>query len=78
MEENVVISPEEQLDDSWKLRTLVIGGVLGLLTGLGAAYLLTKRAEQKGSSLSITPGKSVQLGVMIAGVLRSILSLGED
>jgi len=77
MEENIV-SPAEQADDSWKIRTLVIGGLLGLLTGLGAAYLLTKRAEQKGTSLAITPGKGVQLGVMIAGVLRSIMSLGED
>jgi hypothetical protein len=48
------------------------------LTGLGAAYLLTKRAEQTGQSLAITPGKGVQLGVMLTGLLRSILSLGED
>jgi hypothetical protein len=45
---------------------------------VGAAFLLTKRAEQKGQKLSITPGKGVQLGVMLAGLLRSILSLGED
>ena len=78
MTENAIAPAEEQVDNSWKIKTLVIGGVLGLLTGLGAAYLLTKRAEQKGTSLTISPGKGVQLGVMIAGVLRSILSLGED
>jgi hypothetical protein len=78
MEENAIIPAEEQADNSWKVTTLVIGGVLGLLTGLGAAYLLTRRAEQKGTKLSVTPGKGLQLGVMIAGVLRSILSLGED
>jgi len=78
MAENVIVPAEEQIDDSWKIKTLVIGGVLGLLTGLGAAYLLTKRAEQKGTSLAISPGKGVQLGVMVAGLLRSILSLGED
>jgi len=79
MEENEIIPLEETgPDNSWKLRTLVIGGVLGALTGLGAAYLLTKRAEQKGSQLAVTPAKGVQLGVMIAGLLRSILSLGED
>ena len=55
-----------------------MGGAIGALTGLGAAYLLTKRAEQKGQSLAITPGKGVKLGVLIAGLLRSILSLGED
>jgi nitrate reductase gamma subunit len=78
MEENAVIAVEEQPDNSWKIQTLVIGGVLGALVGLGGAYLLTRRAEQKGTRLAITPGKGVQLGVMLAGLLRSILTLGED
>lgn len=63
---------------SWKVQTLVIGGVVGALVGLGAAFLLTKRAEENGTSLAITPGKGVKLGMMIAGLLRSILSLGDD
>jgi ABC-type Fe3+-siderophore transport system permease subunit len=62
----------------WKYKALFIGGSIGALVGMGAAYLLTKRAEQKGQSLAITPVKGVQLGVMLAGLLRSILSLGED
>ena len=78
MEENAIIPQEEQADNSWKIKTLVIGGVLGALTGLGAAYLMTKRAEQKGTQLAITPGQGVQLGVMLAGLLRSLLTLGED
>jgi len=78
MEEKALVLIEEQSDNSWKLKTLVAGGVVGMLTGLGAAYLLTKRAEQTGTRLAITPGKGVQLGVMLAGLLRSILMLGED
>ena len=78
MQENVIIHVEDQADESWKIQTLVIGGVLGMLVGLGGAYLLTKRAEQNGTQLSITPGKGVQLGVLMAGLMRSILSLGED
>jgi nitrate reductase gamma subunit len=76
--EETEITEGPQPDNLWKIKTLVIGGVLGMLTGLGTAYLLTKRAEQKGQSLAITPGKGVQLGVMLAGLLRSVLSLGED
>ena len=78
MQENAIVAVEDQPDESWKIRTLVVGGVLGLLAGLTGAYLLTKRAEQKGTPLAITPGKGVQLGVLLAGLLRSILSLGED
>jgi hypothetical protein len=65
-------------DNSWKLKTLLVGGVVGALVGVGAAFLLAKRAEQKGQPLAITPVKGVQLGVMLAGLMRSILSLGED
>jgi nitrate reductase gamma subunit len=78
MQENTVVPVENQPDESWKLQTLIIGGVLGMLVGLGGAYLLTKRAEQKGTQLAITPGKGVQVGVLLAGLMRSILSLGED
>ena len=78
MQENTIIPVENQPDESWKMQTLVIGGALGMLVGLGGAYLLTKRAEQKGTKLAITPGKGVQLGVLMAGLLRSILSLGEE
>jgi hypothetical protein len=77
MEENAIIETQVT-DNTWKVKTLLIGAALGALTGLGAAYLLTKRAEQTGQSLAITPGKGVKLGVLIAGLLRSILSLGED
>jgi hypothetical protein len=77
MDEPVLIETPPH-DTMWKYKALLIGGSIGALVGLGAAFLLTKRAEQKGQSLAITPGKGVQLGVMLAGLLRSILSLGED
>ncbi|MGA2502829.1 MAG: hypothetical protein ABSG01_01910 [Anaerolineales bacterium] len=77
MDEPVIIETPPP-DKMWKYKALFIGGFIGALVGLGAAFLLTKRAEQKGQSLAITPVKGVQLGVMLAGLLRSILSLGED
>jgi hypothetical protein len=76
--EEKAITVEQRPDETWKVKTLVVGGLLGALVGLGAALLLTKRAEQKGTSLTITPGKGVQLGVMLAGLLRSLMNLGED
>ena len=64
--------------ESWKIKTLLVGTVIGAATGLSAAYLLTKRAEQKGEPLMITSGEGLKLGVLIAGLIRSILSLGEE
>lgn len=78
MEENLIIPQKEQVDNSWKVKTLFIGAAVGALTGLGAAFLLTKRAEQKGQPLAMTTGQGIKLSVLIAGLLRSILSLGED
>jgi len=80
MEENAMIEQPKALplDISWKARTLVIGALLGALTGLGAAFLLTRRAEQKGEAVSISAGQGLRLGVLLAGLLRSILSLGEE
>ncbi|MBM3153482.1 MAG: hypothetical protein FJZ96_14965 [Chloroflexi bacterium] len=72
------IAEESQADTSWKLRTLLIGGVIGALTGLGAAYLLTRRAEQKGETLTMTSGQGLKIGMLVAGLLRSIVTLGED
>jgi hypothetical protein len=76
MEETEII-PQTQIDNSWKVKALVIGGVLGALTGVGAAFLLTRSAEQNGKPLSISAGKGVQLGMLITGLLRSILTLGD-
>lgn len=78
MDDDITVPSEEQVDTSWKVRTLVIGGLLGALIGLGAAYLLTRRAEEQGTTLSISPGKGMQMGVLVAGLLRSILSLGDE
>ena len=75
--EDTDIIQSSQPDNSWKVKALVAGGVIGALTGLGAAFLLTRRAEQEGKPLSISTGKGVQLGMLIAGLLRSILSLGD-
>ena len=77
MEETEIV-PETAPEPSWKARTLLIGGVVGALVGVGAAFLLTKRAEQKGEKLSMSTGQGVKLGVLLAGLMRSILTLGDD
>ncbi len=59
-------------------RTLIVGALVGALTGLAAAMLLNRRAEQEGTELALTTGDGMKLGVMIIGLLRAIASLGEE
>jgi len=62
--------------DNWKVRTLVIGGIAGMLTGLLAAYLLIQRAEQEERQPKLTAGEGIMVGAGVLGVLKMISDLG--
>lgn len=62
--------------DNWKVRTMVIGGIAGMLTGLLAAYLLIQRAEQEENEPRLTAGEGVRVGVGVLGVLKMISDMG--
>ncbi|RME88847.1 MAG: hypothetical protein D6770_05955 [Anaerolineae bacterium] len=68
----------ENGNSSWKVKTLALGAVIGALTGLGAAYLLVRRAEQKGEPLAITSSQGLRLGMLVVGLLRQIARFGEE
>lgn len=59
-------------------RTLILGALVGAATGLIAAALLNRRAEESGNELALTTGDGVKLGVMIVGLLRAISTLGDE
>lgn len=69
---------DTRLKTNWKVQTLLIGTALGALTGLGAAYLLTRRAEQRGEKLALTSGQGLKIGMLLAGLLQQILRLGDE
>jgi|APSaa5957512622_1039677.scaffolds.fasta_scaffold331728_2 hypothetical protein len=66
---------QSQAEQNWQTRVLVIGAIVGALTGLGTAYLLIQRSETE-EGLSLTPGEGVKLGVSVFGFLRQISNLG--
>lgn len=59
-------------------RTLLLGALIGAFTGLVAAMLLNRRAEEQGTELAITAGDGMKLGVMVIGLLRAIAALGDE
>ena len=61
-----------------RTRILLIGALAGAVTGVVAAMLLNRRAEQEGTELALTTGEGMKLGVMVIGLLRAIASLGEE
>jgi gas vesicle protein len=61
-----------------KNRTILFGVLIGAITGLIAAVLITRRAEKNESELAITSGEGLKLGVLVFGLLRAIASLSDD
>ena len=59
-------------------RTILIGVLVGAATGLVAAMMINRRAENTGESTAITAGDGLKLGVMIVGLLRAIASMGDE
>ncbi|MBU1660262.1 MAG: hypothetical protein KKD28_02175 [Chloroflexi bacterium] len=58
-----------------KTKILLIGAIIGALTGLGAAYLLIQQVDEE-ETLQISPGEGVKLGVSIFSFLRQVTQLG--
>jgi gas vesicle protein len=59
-------------------KILLFGALIGAATGLVAAMMLQRRAEQTGNEITLSTGEGIQLGVMIMGLLRAISSLGDE
>ena len=61
-----------------KSRTIIVGTLVGALTGLVAAMLLSRRAEKNERETAITTVEGLKLGVLVIGLLRAIASLNDD
>ncbi len=73
---------EDQLEKSmetWKVKTLAIGGVLGALVGLAGAFMLVQNAEKRDiQKVNISPSEGFRIGVLVIGLLRQISTLHEE
>ena len=64
----------EQFNE-WKTRVLLLGGLLGAVTGVAAAYMIVKQAEEKGEIPQLGAGEGVRIGMSVMGLIRRISSL---
>lgn len=58
-------------------RVLLFGALIGAATGLVAAMMLQRRAEQTGSEITLSTGEGIQIGVMVMGLLRAVAALAD-
>jgi hypothetical protein len=63
-------------DRSIKTKILIVGGILGCVTGIIAAHMLIQRAEKDGSSPKLSTGEGIKLGALVFTALRQIALLG--
>ena len=54
---------------------ILLGAIIGAITGAGAGYLLVKRIEE-GEELQITAGDGIKIGGSIIAFLRQISTMG--
>jgi hypothetical protein len=77
-QENKVFEQNEmvEMDTSWAVKVLVIGALVGALTGLGAAYLLIQRAKRRAEPPNLNASEGIKLGLLVFGLLRQVAMLG--
>ena len=78
MEMQASTGMETELDNSWKTKTYIIGGVAGLLIGLGTAFLLVRSSDERvGGPPEVSTMDALKVGVAVIGLVRGIAALGD-
>ena len=65
------------MDSNVKVRTLLIGDIIGAAVGAGAAYLVLQHAEELQDSPKITANQGIQVGLSLLGLLKLISGFGK-
>jgi hypothetical protein len=65
------------MEMDWRSKAFIVGGVVGALLGLGAAYIYINAAEQSGEEPELSPGTAVTIGLSLLALLRQVAAIGE-
>ena len=69
------VENQDQEKQSSNFVYIVLGAVLGAITGAGAGFLLAKRIEE-GEEIQLTAGDGIKIGGSVITFLRQISNLG--
>jgi hypothetical protein len=59
----------------WRAKAYVVGGLVGAIVGIGAAYLYVNAAEAQEDTPDLKPGEAVGIGLAVLGLLRQIAGI---
>jgi len=65
------------MDRDWRGKAFIVGGVVGALLGLGAAYIYINAAEESGETPELSPGTAVTIGLSLLALLRQVAAIAE-
>ena len=71
----MTVENQDQERESNNFLYIILGAVLGAITGAGAGFLLAQRIEE-GDEIQLTAGDGIKLGGSIIAFLRQISNLG--
>jgi hypothetical protein len=64
------------MKENWQTKTLIIGAIVGAVSGVIGAYILIQAAERAGTKPQLTAGDGVKVGLGLLAVLRLLADLG--
>ncbi|MEP7358271.1 MAG: hypothetical protein ABI847_13580 [Anaerolineales bacterium] len=65
------------MESDWRTKAFVVGGVVGALLGLGAAYIYINAAQESDDAPELTPGTAVTIGLSLLALLRQVAAIAE-
>jgi len=67
---------EDETDPNWKMKVMIIGGVVGAVVGVSAAYIYVRQLEESGEKPGIATKEAVAVGFSLVSLLRQIANMG--
>jgi tetrahydromethanopterin S-methyltransferase subunit D len=70
------MSDKVNFDLDWKTKAFIVGGVVGALAGVGAAYLYVRRIEESGDEPAMATKDVMTIGFSLVSLLKQIANIG--
>ncbi|MBI3242638.1 MAG: hypothetical protein HYZ49_10135 [Chloroflexi bacterium] len=67
---------EESTELDWRVKALIVGGIVGAIAGVGAAYLYIRNIEEAGQEPKLATKDAMTIGFSLVSLIKQIGNLG--